>query len=180
MESILESIAQSLEKDLADYIGIFTPILLSTVAILISMWNSFWRFKIKRLDAILVWDDLFNSFFVIIRNTGNKTLVPKTVELVAKGKDETYSLGIRDNVWALNAQQGYIKPNEVLVINPIYGSIYDIFGYKGHAFDVDESNSDLIVSMIVIDVENKKWQFKTSFTMGEIDAKLEYATTIEK
>lgn len=180
MKDIIEVVV-NMDKDIVDYIGMFSPILLSIIAIFISMWNSFWAVNIKRVESTLVWDDLRASFFIIIRNTGGKTLVIESVSLVAHDNknDEMYELGTRNNVWSIKQKEVYIKPNEAMVINPIYGSIYDVFAYKGHAFDVDKSNSNLCVELIVKDIDNKEWKFKTSFTLGEIDKKLEFATAVE-
>ena len=61
----------------------------------------------------------------------------------------------------------------------MYGSIYDVFGYRGHAFDVSEKNKNLNVSIIIKDIDNHIWKNKTIFTLGEIDEKLLYATTAE-
>lgn len=181
MKEILEIAIVNIDKDLVDYIGIFSPIVLSVVAILISMWNSFWCKNIKKVEGNLVWDDLFSSFFITIRNTGSKTLMIKSVSLVAcdTKNNELYELGTRDNAWAIRQNRKYIKENEAMVINPIYGSIYDVFAYKGHAFEVDETNCDLNVELRVEDMDNKMWEFETPFTLGEIDEKLGYAVTCE-
>lgn len=181
MVEVLENIANKLEKDMVDYIGVFTPILLSIVAILISMWNSFGVNKIKRVEANMVWDDLLNSFFIIIRNTGTRTLVIKTVSLIAKGKlgDEILELGMRDNTWAIRQDKEFIRENEMMAIKPIYGSLYDVFAYRGHYFGVDEENKDFKIKIVVTDIDGKKWKFKTPFTLGEVEEKLEYATTVD-
>lgn len=181
MIEVLESIANNLEKDMVDYIGVFTPIILSFVAIIISMWNSFWVNKIKRVEANMVWDDLLNSFFIIIRNTGKKTLVIKTVSLVAKGKigDEILELGMRDNTWAIRQDKEFIRENEMMVIKPIYGSLYDVFAYRGHYFCVDEDNRYFKIKIVVTDIDGKKWKFKAPFTLGEVEEKLEYAITVD-
>lgn len=181
LKDILEVAVVNINEDIVDYIGIFSPILLSVIAILISMWNSFWAINIKRVESNLVWDDLFASFFIIIRNTGRKTLVIKSVSLVAydNKNGEMYELGTRENAWAIKQNKGYIKENEAIVINPMYGSIYDVFAYYGRAFDVDESNRDLPVELWVKDIDNKIWKFKTSFVLGEIDEKMECAVTVE-
>lgn len=175
----LSFIAESLQKDTWDYLGIIAPILLSIVAILISMWNSFWSRNIKNLEANMVWEEVRATFFIIIRNTGKKTLVIKSVSLMAYDKEnqEEYELGTRDNAWSIRQEKGYIAENEMMVLSPIYGSIYDVFAYKGHAFSVTKNNEDLMVNIIVTDIDGKRWTFKTSFTLGEIDQKLCYAVT---
>ena len=43
---------------------------------------------------------------------------------------------------------------------------------------MDEVNKDFPVYLVVKDIKNKKWKIKTSFTLGEIDEKLEYAFTV--
>jgi len=181
LEEVLKQIATALEKDLWDYIGIFAPIILSVIAIGISMWNSFWSRNIKKLEANMVWDDLHCSFFIIIRNTGNKTIVIKSVSLTAYDKKtkELYELGTRDNAWAIKQEKAFIEANEAITISPIYGSIYDVFAYQGHAFDVTNENKDLNVVISVTDIDNHTWKNKTSFTLGKIDEYLSCAVTVE-
>lgn len=177
----LKLISQSLQKDIWDYLGIIAPIILSVIAILISMWNSFWSRNIKKLEANMVWEEIRATFFIIIRNTGKKTLVIKSVSLIAfdKKNKQAYELGTRDNAWSIRQEKGYIEENEMMVISPIYSSIYDVFAYRGHAFDVTDDNKDLIVNIIVTDIDGKAWEFSTPFTLGEIDEKLSYAVTVE-
>lgn len=177
----MDELIKVLEKDIWDYVGIFAPIILSIVAIVISMWNSFWSKNVKKLESNMVWDDIYNSFFIIVRNTGNKTLVIKSISLESYDKKtkERYELGTRENVWAIKQEKSFVEPNEAITIAPMYGSIYDVFGYRDHAFDVSEKNKNLKVSIIVKDIDNHIWKNKTSFTLGEIDEKLSYATTVE-
>ena len=77
----------------------------------------------------MVWNDLICSFFLLVRNTGKQTLVIKKVVLYVEDtkNGEILELGERDNVWAWGQQKEFIKENEVIVIKPVYGSIYDIF-----------------------------------------------------
>ena len=182
MIKTLETIANSLEKGFIDYLGIFTPIILSCIAIIISMWNSFWSQKIKRLEANMVWDDLICSFFLLVRNTGKQTLVIKKVILYVEDtkNGEVFELGARDNVRAAKQQKEFIKENEDIIIKPVYGSIYDVFGYRGHFFGVDDNNKDYIVKMKVLDIDDKQWEFTTPFTLGEVDEKLRYAVTVSE
>ena len=100
-----------MEKGFIDYLGIFTPIILSCIAIIISMWNSFWSQKIKRLEANMVWDDLICSFFLLVRNTGKQTLVIKKVVLNVEDikNGEILELGARDNVWAWKRQKSLLR-----------------------------------------------------------------------
>lgn len=181
MEQILTIIAQELKKTPIDYLGIFAPSLLSVVAIAISWWNSIGVYKKKRLEANIVWDDLSCTFFFIIRNTGKRTLVIQTVSLVCVDgtNGEELELGMRDNVWSLDTQKGFLKENEMVIFNPVYGSLYDVFAYRGHYFDVDENKQKMPVFLVVTDIDNKKWRYKTLFTLGEIERKLEYAHTYE-
>lgn len=182
MKDILEVAVTNVDKNIVDYIGIFSPIVLSVVAILISIWNSFWSRNIKQVESNLLWDDLFSTFFIIVRNTGRKTLVIKSVSLVAYDNktNKLYELGTRENAWAIKQNKGYIKENEAMVIYPMYGSVYDVFAYKERAFDVNESNCDLPVELRIKDIDDRRWNFKTPFTLGEIDEKLKGAYTFEK
>ena len=47
----MDELIKVLEKDVWDYVGIFAPIILSFVAIVISMWNSFWSKNVKKLES---------------------------------------------------------------------------------------------------------------------------------
>ena len=182
LNDLISVIEQSIKKDIWDYIGIFAPIILSVVAIVISMWNSFWSQKIKRLEANMIWEDIRCSYFIIIRNIGKKTLVINSVSLSAydKKSKKNYKLGVRNNAWSIKQEKGYIDANEMIVITPSYGSLYDVFAYKGHYFEVDDENKNLKVTLSVTDIDGKTWRFDTPFTLGEIDEKLNYAVTVDE
>ena len=160
-----------LAKDLWDCISTIAPILLSFVAILISLWNSFWSQNIKRIESNLVWDYLNQDFFIIIRNTGQKSLIIKSITLIAydENNDISYELGKRDNVWNSNEDKGYILKNEMIYIKPILGSTFDVFAYKGHGFDVTEEMENLNVIIKITDIDGKKWTKTSDFTLGEIE-----------
>lgn len=181
VNELIESIKQLNNKDFWDYAAIIAPIFLSIVAIVISLWSSMWSEKIKKLEAFMVWDDLFNTHFIIIKNSGKKSLVIKSVSLYAYDKKTktTYELGTRENAWAIRQEKEYINQGEAIKIAPIYGSIYDVFAYNGHAFDITNEIRNLKVTMKISDLDGKTWCFKTNFTLGEIDDSLEYATTFE-
>lgn len=176
-----ELILQLFERDFWDYAEIIAPIFLSAVAIVISLWGSVWSEKIKKVEAFMVWDDLLNTHFIIIKNSGKKSLVIKSVSLYAYDKKTkvTYELGTRENTWAIRQDKAYINQGEVIRIAPIYGSIYDVFAYKGHAFDITDEITNLKVKLKISDLDGKTWCFKTAFTLGEINDSLEYATTFE-
>lgn len=178
MESILETIANNLEKDLTDYFCAYAPIILSFVAILITLWNSFWADNRKKLEANIVWDELFTKFYIIIRNTGRKTLVIDSISLYFfdEVKKEIVPLGERKNVWSQKKDQGFIKANEAFVFEPCYNSLYDVFAYRGHYFDVNDENMHYIIKMCVIDIDGKRWNSETAFTLGVIDELLEIAS----
>lgn len=178
MEDTIVLIKDITEKSLIDYLAVFSPIVLSVIAVIISLWDSIWSFKAKRLEADLVWDEIYCSFIIIIQNTGNRGLIIDSVSLVAYKGKECYELGTRNNAWAFRQPKPYINKNEAISLFPIYDSVYDVFGYKGHDFEVDEVNKDFPVYLVVKDIKNKKWKIKTSFTLGEIDEKLEYAFTV--
>ena len=181
MEQYLEEIVVALQRDTFDYWSVVAPILISVVAIVITIWSNFWSKNYKSLDALLVWDDLFNTFFVLIVNDGNKTLVIDTVSLVAYklGQKTEYELGSRKNTWASQNGKVHLSPGEAMRINPTYGSIYDVFAYRGHCWGVTKENENLKVRVIVTDIKKKKWVKKTSFTLKEIEEKLEYAVTMD-
>lgn len=178
MEEYLKLIAEKMDKDFWDYFAIFTPLVLSVVAILISLWNSFWCNNIKKVEANLIWDELMNKFFVIIRNVGKKTIVVNYVSLEAKSlaTGKVYGLGKRENLWATDDEQGYILSNQILKYTPIYGSTYDIFGYQGHYFDVTKENENLIVYLTIKDMDGQEWVFNTEFSLGDIEEKLKYVS----
>ncbi len=177
---ILGKIYETLQRDIWDYLGIIAPLLLSLIAIVISLYNSFFACRKKSIDAKLLWDEFQEDFLVIIRNTGKRTLVIDSVSLIAskkkRNKRKSYELGTRYNVWSENKEKAYIGENETLTFSPCYGSIYDIFGYKGHFFDVSDENENLPVIIMVTDVDGRRWSFATSFTLRELDDKIEFMT----
>ena len=185
MKNLLIELINVFEKmnnrDCLDYIAMFTPILLSLVAIFISLWDSVWSFKTKKIDAFMIWDNLRSSHFIIIRNACKRTLIIKSVSLFAydKRNKELYELGTRDNVWANHNQSTYISQGEAIKIIPEYGSEFDVFAYKGHGFDVIPQNRDLFISMKIVDIDGKTWKVKTNFTLGQIDDSLAHATNAE-
>lgn len=173
MEQTLEQIAKLLEKNCLDYVGIFSPIILSVLAIMISIWNSFIYPKLELCEANMVWDDLNMDFYIFIRNIGKKTLVIKSVSLFAyDDRKNKYELGTRQNAWTINKQKGYIEENEAVLYVPDYGSIYDVFAYRGHYFDVSQHNRDWKVRISVTAIDNKKWTCDTSLTLGDIEDRL--------
>ena len=181
LQEISDILREMNQRDIWDFVAIIAPLLLSVVAIVISLWSSIWLEKIKKVEAFMVWDDLLNTHFIIIKNSGKKSLVIKSVSLYAYDKNtkETYELGTRENAWAIQQEKAYISQGEAIKIAPIYGSIYDVFAYKGHVFDVTDKNKNLKVNLKVSDLDGKTWCFKTKFTLEDIDNSLEYATTFE-
>ncbi len=180
MEETIIFIKDVSEKSIIDYLAIFSPIILSVVAIAISFWDSIWSRKVKNVEADMVWDDLLNSFMIIVQNTGSKSLIIDSISLIALRGKEYYELGTRNNAWAIRQDKTFINKNEAIAVYPIYDSVYDVFGYKGHAFDVNDKNTNLPVYLVVKDIKNKTWKIKTSFSLGEIDEKLEFATTVDR
>lgn len=174
MEESLKLIAERLDKDFWDYFAMFTPLVLSVVAILISLWNSFWSNDVKKIEADLVFDEAMSEFYIIIRNVGKKTIVVNSVSLNTRRSSagEVYELGKREHLWSQKNDEGYITPNTILKFTPCNGSIYDVFGYQGHFFDVTEENENLVVYLEVEDMDGQKWVFKTKFTLGDIDEKI--------
>lgn len=160
-------------RDFWDYIEIIAPLGLSVVAIIISLWSAVWSEKKKKLEAFIVWDDLYEKFFVIIKNSGKKSIIIDSVKLFSYDKKSKtqYELGTRENVWVLG-DNTFISPNEALKYEPTLGSIYDIFAFKGHYFDVTREMENLKVKMKVLDIERNAWVFKTRYTLGEINDKV--------
>lgn len=177
MESALKEIAGLLEKSPTDYLIAIIPIVLSIIAVIISIWNSFGAKKVKQLQATMVWDDLQQSFYILVRNIGNALLVINEIKLVGcdRKRKKELVLGLRNNIWADSQKAGSIRKNEVLIIKPSYGSTYDVFAYRGHSFNVDSTNQNFSVKMYITDIDGKQWEFKTPFVLGEIDEKLSYA-----
>lgn len=169
------------ERDLIDYLAIFAPLFLSCVALWVSLWNSFWSQNIKKLEAHMAWENIKCSFLILIRNTGRKALVIKSVSLVVYDKKQRkyLEMGKRDNAWATSKDSGCIRAGEVMVIKPYYGSLYDVFAYSGHYFGVEEETKDSIVKIVVTDIDDKKWTFKTPFTFEEVDEKLQHAEHLD-
>ncbi len=174
----VEVVRHIIEKDVWDILGVFVPIVLSVIAIAISLWSGYFMYKVKRVDANLIWDDLSRDFYLVVRNACERTLVIDSISLVAydKTKKEELEIGTRNNAWISNiVNGGPLKKGEMMVISPVYGTIYDVFGYKGHAFDVDDENKSLMVYIHVTDIDGKTWKFKTLFSLWKLDQLVEQA-----
>ena len=155
-------------------------IIISVIALFISVWNSFIAHRLKHVEANMVWDDLFSTFCILIRNIGKRTVVIKCIKLIAYDSKTDIELGRRDNCWMIKQQKAYIEANEVMTIYPIHQSIYDIFAYWMQGkIELEEKYKKMSIKLIVYDIDNKNWEFVTPFTWGEIHEKLEYAVTIE-
>lgn len=155
-------------------------IIISVIALFISVWNSFIAHRLKHIEANMVWDDLFSTFCILIRNIGKRTVVIKCIKLIAYDSKTDIELGRRDNCWMIKQQKAYIEANEVMTIYPIHQSIYDIFAYWMQGkIELEGKYKKMSIKLIVYDIDNKNWEFVTPFTWGEVHEKLEYAVTIE-
>ena len=172
------SLVNIVQRDFWDFAEIIAPTVLSLAAIFISLWSSIWIEKIKKLEAFMVWDDVMNTHFIIIRNAGKRSLVIKSISLYAydKKNKKEYTLGTRNNTWAIHQEKAFISQGEAINIAPMYGSIYDVFAYEGHYFEVTDEIRNLTVCMKISDLDGTTWRFKTSFSLGEIDDSLAYAS----
>jgi hypothetical protein len=171
MDELILAIRKMSNRDFWDYAAIIAPIALSVVAIIISLWSGVWSDKIKKLDAFLAWDGLSERHHIIINNSCKRSLVISTVSVYAydRKKKEVYELGVRKNVWTAAKEKAYIRPGEAFSFSPVYGSVYDVFAYKGHTFDVTEQMRGLPVYLKVSDLDGKTWRIKTNFSLGQID-----------
>ena len=77
MERVLTELVDAVidlnNRDYWDYVVILAPIVLSFVAIIISLWNSVWSERIKKIEAFMVWDDLRAKHFILIKNSCKKS-----------------------------------------------------------------------------------------------------------
>jgi hypothetical protein len=173
-----EEFLQLSERDFWDYVEIIAPLILSLVAIIISLWSGIWSAQIKKLQAFLVWDEHTRCHHIIVSNSCRRPLVISTISLYASRRKlkEKYILGVRENAWATTQEDAYIRPGEAINHTPLYGSLFDVFAYKGHVFDVTEQMRDLPVYIKVTDLDNKTWRFRTNYSLGDLDDAVDFAS----
>lgn len=176
MVEALEEINKSLQTSYLDIIGIFSPIVLSCIAIILTLWDSVWSKKVKGVHADLIWDDLMEDYCVLIRNTGKRDLVIKEVTLFGEGKKKSYELGKRDNVWRASENNSVLTEGNIIVIKPRYGSLYDLFAYSGHYETPEGEDAEQKVKIMVKDIEGKKWVFTSNESFNEMDKNVELSS----
>ncbi|MBQ8319183.1 MAG: hypothetical protein IJX85_12710 [Lachnospiraceae bacterium] len=125
--------------------------------------------KHKKCRAKLVWDDIKYTFDLVVWNSGEKSIVINYVELFYVSMLKKVSLGVRENFYNVNNESNVIEKGAALTYEPIYGSIYDVFGYKGHAFDADSTNENKKIYIKLVDMEGKRYVSKSGFKLGELD-----------
>ncbi len=164
----IDVITTALEPTVLDYFIAIIPIIISVIALMISVHSNK---KIKKLESTLVWDDLHSKYYILIKNTGNKSVILKSITLYAFDKKTKtyYNLGTRENAWSSTPEKAYIEPNTAICIEPSLRSNYDVFSYRGHIFEVTDDIRDLPIKIAVKDTDNKSWENETKIFLGEID-----------
>ena len=126
----------------------------------------------KSCKAKLVWDDLLNEYYIIIWNTGRVAYVPDSIELYYNSEGERVSIGKRESLFNNGEGNKALMPGEAFRHVPVEGSIYDIFAYKGHYFDVDETNRKETIYIEIKGLYGETYNFKTQMTLEEIDERI--------
>lgn len=178
-EQVTAIVGELVEKDVVDYISIFAPLLLSILMAGFTIYATMILPKKRKFTASLYWDDLMCRYVVLIINQGNVSIVIDKVRLFIKTDDGELNLGDRRCVCDSNGKIIVIESGQACSFIPTKGSIYDVFGYKGHYFDVTDDNKLSKVYIEAIDIKGKKCTEQTDFTLEEIDEQLIYHRNAE-
>ena len=152
---------------------------LSIISILLTLYLTVCYPKHKKCSAKLVWDEIKCTFDLVIWNTGPASILIDSVELYYMNGLERVSLGKRNNFFNNVLGANVLKKGLAISYEPIYGSLYDVFGYKGHAFDVDEKNEDKKVYIELVDIVGDSFTSDSSLKLGEIDKYIDSHNSLE-
>lgn len=174
VEKLFALIEKLDQKDWVDIIGIFAPLILSIVTILFAVYTTIILPKKTKFSVTLYWDDLICRFVVLIINQGKTSIIIDKVRLFIYKDGKEKKLGERRCICSDTGKVIVIEPGQAFSFIPIRGSIYDLFGYKGHYFDVTDDIKSKNVYIEAIDIQGEKSKQKTEFTLGEIDENIIY------
>ena len=150
--------------------------IIALISLIFSLYYSIWYPRKKKCKCSLVWDDLLSEFYIVIYNSGQATLIIESVELFYIDRDGIeWSLGKRNNLFNNDKTAQILSKGQAMSHIPTKSSNYDVFGYRGHAFDVCEDNKDRDIYIRAVDIDDKEFTCKTNFKLGEIDHKLIYS-----
>ena len=162
-----------------EILEIVAPLVLSIVAIGITFITSVYLPNKKKAEGNLIWDDRVNYYTIVVKNMGGCAIVIDSVELFIKDGLKRKSLGKREHLWRTEEGVEMVMPGGAIAYVPVYGSLYDVFAYKGHYFDVDKSNEDKQVYICVKELTGKTFKGKTGYTLGKLDETIVYNAGIE-
>jgi len=126
----------------------------------------------KACEGKLVWDELLNEYYIIIRNTGRAPLIIDSIELYFCGQGKRVSIGKRESLFNNGEMAKVLLAGDAMKHVPVKGSLYDVFAYRGHYFDVDDSNKNEKIFMELKGLYGESYIYRTDFTLGEIEDKL--------
>ena len=171
-----EIVRVSVERDWFDICIALIPLVISLVSVGLALYTLFRERHIKDIEGNLVWDDFNAKLYIIVRNIGRRVIVIDKITMLARSnkRKEALCLGTRENVWSAEDGLSQIRENEMLVLQPNCNSNYDVFSYRGHAFDVDKTNEGYRVYLVITDLDKRTWEFATLYSLGELHEYVEF------
>lgn len=174
LKELLQVIDNFNQNDWVDILGVFAPLLFSVVTILFTVYTTMVLPKKISFTATLFWDDLMDRFIVLIINQGNASIVIDKVRLFIYGAEGEQNLGERRCFCDTKGKVIVIEPGKAFSFTPRKGSINDLFGYKGHYFELTEDIRFKKVYIEAKDIKGNMYKEETKFFLGEIDEYMEY------
>ncbi len=167
-------VTELMARDFLDYVAVFAPLILAGVMGVVTIYTTMVLPRKRKFTASLYWDDLMNRFVVFIVNEGNAAIMIDRVKLFVRDNHGELKLGERRCLCGLDGTAIIIQPGQAYSFIPMRGSTYDLLGYKGHYFEVDDTNRNLNVYISATDLKGKTCEAMTKFTLGDIDENLQY------
>lgn len=179
--TVLNGISKNIEKTWVDYIAIVLPILLSFISIVITLWISYFKKRIKKIEGNFIFDEVIGDYYIIVQNTCERSIVLKDMILKVCYNNEEFLLGEMNNIFKdISKKSGehydikyvHLKADEAIVIRP-NNSDYGLFSYYMSGYDIPEEAYNEKVKIIITDTSNKTWSFKTDVRLKDLTSKLE-------
>lgn len=168
---ISQKILETINELYRNGLSLFSMII-SLFALFVTIYINILQPQKKNLKANLVWDEIENAFYIIIKNTGGASLVIDSVELfIKKNEKEIFCLGKRLNLWSVDEKAVELEKGKAVNYKPILGSIYDVFAFKGHV-DVALELYTEKVYIKVKELYGKCFISETSFCLSDIYEKI--------
>lgn len=149
-----------------------SAVIIAACSFIFTLYYSIVYPRKKACEAKLVWDELLNEYYIIVWNTGRVPLIVDSIELYYLDQNEKVSIGKRESLFNNSESAKVLLAGDALKHIPVKGSLYDVFAYRGHYFDVDEYNCNRQIFMEIKGLYGEVYTYKTDFKLFEIEEKL--------